>query len=121
MAEARPPRLRLLDILNAIRMCELLAARTDIDEQIKRYATERALEIISEASRHIPDSMKSQERDIPWINIAAFGNVARHGYDQLVGETLDDAVRHDLPILKAACERLYAQVKRPADPWPDAS
>jgi hypothetical protein len=34
-------------------------------------AVERGLEIMSEASRHIPDDLKALAPDIPWRQIAA--------------------------------------------------
>jgi uncharacterized protein with HEPN domain len=40
------------------------------------------LEIISEASRHIPDDLKELAPDIPWRQIAAIGNLLRHEYQR---------------------------------------
>jgi uncharacterized protein with HEPN domain len=67
-----------------------------------RYAVTRALEIISEASRRLPDDMKERHPGLDWPAIAAAGNVYRHEY-----ETVDDAliwhtVRHSLDGLAAA-------------------
>ena len=44
------------------------------------YAVTRALEIISEASRRLPDEIKARHPEIPWIDVAAAGNVYRHVY-----------------------------------------
>ena len=41
----------------------------------------RALEIISEASRHVPAEAKARLTNIPWRNIAAIGNKLRQEYD----------------------------------------
>lgn len=39
------------------------------------YATVRALEIISEASRHLPDDLKGRHPEIDWIAVRDAGNV----------------------------------------------
>ena len=43
-----------------------------------RRAIERCVEIISEASRHIPIQLKSDYPDQPWEEIASIGNLLRH-------------------------------------------
>ncbi|MDC7684071.1 DUF86 domain-containing protein [Asticcacaulis sp. BYS171W] len=45
-------------------------------------ATERGLEIISEASRSLPADWKAANPHIPWPHIAAIGNVLRHEYQR---------------------------------------
>jgi uncharacterized protein with HEPN domain len=45
-----------------------------------RQSVERSLEIISEASRHLPEELKSTRSEIPWRQVADFGNVLRHSY-----------------------------------------
>jgi uncharacterized protein with HEPN domain len=47
------------------------------------YAVTRALEIISEASRRLPDEIKAPHPEIPWIDVAAAGNVYRHDYEDV--------------------------------------
>jgi len=39
----------------------------------------RNLEIVSEASRHVPANLKTKAAHIPWREIADFGNIIRHG------------------------------------------
>jgi uncharacterized protein with HEPN domain len=45
-----------------------------------RQSVERSLEVISEASRHLSDAFKSTRPEIPWRQVADFGNVLRHSY-----------------------------------------
>ena len=49
----------------------------------KRKALERCVEIVSEASRHIPDEMKAQYPDSYWPEIRAIGNLLRHEYQRV--------------------------------------
>jgi uncharacterized protein with HEPN domain len=47
----------------------------------RRYTAERCVEIISEASRRIPDEWKAEHASIPWQEIAGIGSVIRHNYE----------------------------------------
>jgi uncharacterized protein with HEPN domain len=122
MQSERPPRLRLFDILDCIRQIEQCAEGIDAlaDDPVRYRAIERWLEIISEASRHVGDALTARAPEIEWKQIADFGNVLRHGYQVVDPLIINNIVAHDLPLLKAAAARLYALVKTPADPWPDA-
>ena len=48
-----------------------------------RYAVQRCIEIISEASRAIPEEMKTAHPEIPWPRVRAIGNIMRHQYEGL--------------------------------------
>lgn len=124
MSAKRPPRLRLFDILDCIAGIDGALKDTTLDDlrsDIVRYrAVERWLEIISEASRHIEDELRAREPEVPWKQVANFGNFMRHGYEAIDPLIVWNIIRHDLPVLKAAAERLYAAVKTPTDPWPNA-
>jgi uncharacterized protein with HEPN domain len=52
------------------------------DEKL-RYAVVRALEIVSEATRHIPEAIKRRYPHLDWRQVADAGNIYRHVYDQL--------------------------------------
>lgn len=71
---------------------------------LRIYATTRALEIISEASRRRPDDIKARHPDVPWQNIAGAGNVYRHGYDIVVAEVIWRTARTGLAVLRQAVE-----------------
>lgn len=43
----------------------------------KRWLVGRGIEIISEASRHLPDAIKSRHPGIPWPKVADIGNILR--------------------------------------------
>lgn len=50
---------------------------------VKLRPTERWVEIISEASRHLPPELTEQHGDQPWPEIAAIGNLLRHEYQRV--------------------------------------
>jgi uncharacterized protein with HEPN domain len=82
--------LRLTDIRDTIDGIQNLAAGVAFDtfaiDRVMQRALERGPEIISEASRHIPDDLKAPVPDIPWRQIAAIGNLLRHEYQHAGAE-----------------------------------
>jgi uncharacterized protein with HEPN domain len=75
-----------------------------------RWIVERGIEIISEASRRLPDEIKARYPDIPWRKVAGIGNVMRHDYDSVAAPVLWALVRHDLAPLEAACRAELAAI-----------
>ena len=72
----------------------------------RRYAAERCIEIISEASRRVPAEWKLEHPSIPWSDIAGIGNILRHDYEDV---NLDIIVKlRDEPLenLKRAASTL---------------
>src|ERR1700741_4807828 len=68
------------------------------------YAVTRCLEIISEASRRIPDEIKARHPSINWKSMAGAGNVYRHDYEDVAAELVWETVARALPSLEAAIE-----------------
>jgi uncharacterized protein with HEPN domain len=66
------------------------------DNMMLRLAVERLLEIISEASRHIPVDMKAKEPNINWRRLADLGNWLRHAYHRTDPGILWDMIENDL-------------------------
>ena len=63
---------------------------------------QRALEIISEASRHIPDELLVSAPDIPWKQIRGIGNILRHEYHKIADEVVWAVVTEHVAKLKEA-------------------
>jgi uncharacterized protein with HEPN domain len=68
------------------------------------YATTRALEIISEASRRVPDEVKARHPTIAWQRMAGAGNVYRHDYADVAQHAVWDAVHVALQPLRVVVE-----------------
>lgn len=104
-------RYRLEDIADAIAQIELLVDASDVagfsSDRIKRAAFERFLEIISEASRHIPHDFKVSHAHIPWRKIADTGNHLRHAYHRIDALILWDIYASgELAELKTAIDSM---------------
>jgi len=74
----------------------------------KRWLVERGIEIISEASRHLPADMKARHPEIPWRKMAAVGNVLRHEYERTAPEVLWSVAQEDLRTLETVCREELA-------------
>ena len=110
-----PPTLadRLVHILEAIDAIQtILTGKTReefADDLPLRLAVERALEIICEASRQIPENIKAQQKAIDWQRMVDFGNLLRHAYHRVDPQIVFDISARDLPPLKAFAERVIRE------------
>jgi uncharacterized protein with HEPN domain len=68
------------------------------------YAVTRCLEIISEASRRLPDELKASHPTISWKQMAGAGNVYRHDYEDVAAEFVWETVMRALPPLRTVTE-----------------
>ena len=113
--DQRGAALRLHDILKEIAGLRNetagLSYRQFSEGWLLRRACERALEIISEASRHLPAELKDTEPDVPWRQIAGIGNVLRHDYENISTRIIWDIIVNYLDPLEDAVRRLLAAVE----------
>lgn len=63
-------------------------------------AVVRNIEIIGEASSHLPDDVLQRYPDIPWHLMRAIRNVLAHEYFGVDVEVIWKTVKEDLPRLK---------------------
>jgi len=49
----------------------------------KQWLVERGVEIISEASRRLPNEVKARHPEIPWPKVTGIGNLSRHNYENI--------------------------------------
>jgi uncharacterized protein with HEPN domain len=61
-------------------------------------------EIISEASRRLPDELKARHPAIAWKQMAGAGNVYRHDYEDVAAEFVWETVQRALPPLRTVIE-----------------
>jgi uncharacterized protein with HEPN domain len=80
-----------------------------VENRLLRAAAERWCEIISEASRHIPEDMKEREAAIDWRRMADLGNRLRHGYHSIDPTVLWDIGRNDLTPSREFVERVIRE------------
>lgn len=78
----------------------------------KRWLVERGIEILSEASRHLSDSLKDRRSEIQWRKVAGIGNILRHDYERIAPDILWKLARDDLPFLEQVCREELAAALR---------
>jgi uncharacterized protein with HEPN domain len=80
------------------------------DDNLRLYAVTRCLEIISEASRRLPEELKDRHPSIQWRDMAAAGNIYRHEYEDVaaarVGKRSPSACRSCSPSSRVRCQHL---------------
>ena len=115
MAATRNPRNRLLHIRDEIEGLSA-AVRGVTFEQYRdsytlRRVTERALQIISEAARALPDDLTARHPGAPWRAIIGIGNILRHEYQYLDDRRLWEVVTVHLPQLREVVLAMLAEFK----------
>jgi uncharacterized protein with HEPN domain len=111
---ARSVEQRLRDVLTSIdeisSFIDGLAYDDFVADRKTYHAVVRCLEIISEASRHLPRSFKERQATVDWRRIADAGNVYRHAYDAVSPRRIWDTATIHLkalrPLVQAELEQL---------------
>jgi uncharacterized protein with HEPN domain len=75
------------------------------------FAVVRALEIIGEAAKRIPEQVRQRYPDIPWKGMAGMRDRIIHGYDNVDLQIVWDVVKRDIPQLKPKIELLLQDYK----------
>jgi uncharacterized protein with HEPN domain len=106
----------LTDILATIEKIENSTSGKQFSEfqadWLLQRGIERAVEIISEASRKIPPEMQAAHPEIPWRDVATIGNLLRHEYHSISSKIIWAVVQEDLPVLKIAILALRGSLER---------
>ena len=106
MTEPRDVRLWLDDVLENLQLAreftEGLSSAAELAANRKTmYAVVRALEIVGEAAKKVPQAVRDQAPEVPWSAMAGMRDRLIHGYREvdvnLVWRTATAATRHNVP------------------------
>jgi uncharacterized protein with HEPN domain len=94
----------LEDILDAISKIREFIGNMDSatfsNDEKTSFAVIRALEIIGEASKNIPEEVRSSHPDLPWREMAGIRNKLIHDYFGVNLAVVWKTVKEDLPTLE---------------------
>jgi uncharacterized protein with HEPN domain len=104
----------LKDILSTIAMAQSFVAHMTFDEfqsdPKTAFAVIRALEVIGEATKNIPQSIRAQYPEIPWKGFAGMRDKLIHAYFGVNLEVVWDTIQQDLPQLHPVIEQILQAI-----------
>jgi uncharacterized protein with HEPN domain len=72
------------------------------------FALVGALEIIGEATKRLPMSLREQYPDIPWRGMAGMRDRISHGYDTVDLQIVWDVVKQDISRIRPQIQKVLA-------------
>lgn len=105
----------LQDILEAIDDIEGFVKGMELNEfsgdKKTIYAVMKALEIMGEATKNLPDTLKNEYPDIPWKFMAGIRDKVVHGYFVVDFPIIWSTAKKDVPLLKALIEEMLEEIE----------
>ncbi|NTS31990.1 DUF86 domain-containing protein [Phyllobacterium sp. BT25] len=105
----------IIEAIDGIEISTRNKSLADFKDWLLRMGVQRALEIISEASRHLPDELLLIAPEIPWKQIRGIGNILRHEYHRLADSIVWSVVTDHLPQLRIAMTKIRAKLDSTAE------
>lgn len=93
----------IIDIVHYAEMARRFVgdmSRKDFEQdELVRLATQKALEVIGEASNKLTPSFRRQHADLEWTKMIAMRNLLIHNYGDVDAAIVWDVVKNKLPDL----------------------
>lgn len=108
----------LHDILEAVTDVESFIGDLTYDEFVKDRKTlnavMRSVEVIGEATKNLPDKIKTEYKGVPWKRMAGMRDKIIHGYFGVDKKTLYRTAKEDIPPLKASIKKILKEQEKDA-------
>lgn len=100
----------ILESVNALEEFVKGLKQSDFTQDKKTvFASIRCFEVIGEAVKKIPNSIKSKYPDIPWRTIAGMRDKLIHEYFGVDKKVLWMSIKEDMPKLKQQIEKVIRE------------
>jgi uncharacterized protein with HEPN domain len=103
------------DILDSINDIRNFIQGMDFEEFIKDkktiYSVVRAIEIIGEATKNIPEQIKKKYPEVPWKKMAGMRDRLVHEYFGIDLEILWETAKEDVPQLKIPVSKVLEDME----------
>jgi len=97
---------------DALRFVEGLEYKDFVKDKKTAYAVTRAVEIIGEAVKKIPNSVRKRYRRIPWKRMAGMRDKLIHEYFGVDLRRVWNTVQKDIPELKPMFEKILKDFEK---------
>lgn len=106
----RDYKLFLNDIKESISAIEEYTKGISEDDFLKNRQVQdaviRRLEMIGEASKNIPKSLKEKNKQIPWLKISEFRNLIVHSYYEMSLKRIWMSIKERIPEIKEGMRKI---------------
>ena len=103
------------DILENIAIAENFVANMSFEKFSKDkktvYAVVRCIEIIGEAAKHVPNSIRKKHPKIPWKRMAGMRDKLVHVYFGIALKVVWKTIKQEIPLIKPLIEEVLADLK----------
>lgn len=107
--------LYLKDILdnmeNAEKFIGIMTFEAFVQDLKTSYAVLRCIEIMGEASKNIPDSIRQKYPDIPWKEMAGMRDKVIHFYFGMDPTKVWLAVKEDIPRIRPLIQKIFQEMQ----------
>ena len=109
--------LYLRDIVRAIANIEQFTSGIDFQAFLKDEKTKSAvvwqIAVIGEAVKHLPRSIRSKHKDVPWSEMARMRDKIAHSYFGIRYEIVWAVVTQRLPLIRPQIEAILKEIGEP--------
>jgi len=100
------------DIIEAMDKAEIAVVGVDFEEFsenfIINFAVARALEIVGEATKRLPEEVRMAYSGVPWREMAGMRDRIIHGYDNVNLRIVWEVVKQDIPRIRPYLQQILS-------------
>lgn len=95
----------------ALKFVEGMSYEEFVQDDKTVFAVVRAIEIIGEAVKNVPDDIKKKYPEVPWKGMAGMRDKVIHGYFGVDLKVVWDTIKKRIPEVKPLFERMLEELE----------